>query len=168
MGQDLELPTQIKETIKIYAYFFLSVPLHKCCSSVWGRLSHFLLRSVAAKSETEECWFKGRSVRVIQWRSWFSFWMWPCSHYVQLRFFVQFIAGVLLVLGSCLQGTRSELLLADYELAAKWEWEDTDGSVRLLPFVFSLEHYFSPSLLRFFFFNFELIFPAASSEMSRA
>lgn len=167
MGQDLELPTQIKETIKIYAYFFLSIPFHRCCSSVWGCLSHFLLRSVAAKSETEECWFKGRSVRVIQWR-WLDS-IFGCDlvvTVVQLRFFVQFLAGVLLVLGSCLQGTRSELLLADYELAAKWEWEDTDGLVR--PLLFFLSGTLFLSILALFFLNFELIFPAASSEMSRA
>lgn len=63
---------------------------------------------------------------------------------------MQFMAGILSLLANCLQGTRSELFLADSDLGAKWEW----GNTSFLLF-FSLKHYFCPFL--FPLFNFELI-----------
>lgn len=55
-------------------------------------------------------------------------------------------------------------IISSYDLAAKWEWEDTEGSVQLFVFLSGILFLF---VFLFQFFNFELIFPAASSEMSR-
>lgn len=65
-------------------------------------------------------------------------------------------------------GKESELLLADSDLAAKWAWEDTEGSVHLLSFGFLSVTLFLSILVPVPVFNLELVFPAAASEVSRA
>lgn len=75
---------------------------------------------------------------------------------------MRFMVGISLMVASCLQGAIPELLLAVMTLLQSENEKILRGGSSSL--FFSQEFLF---IFLFQLFNFELIFPAASSEMSR-